>query len=61
MEDFGEVGLGEDEARGGVVSFSGTVVIVFGDTGDGEGGEGTSVMYFTIWEEILCHSVIFSR
>ena len=62
MDVFGEVGLGEDEeARGGVVPFAATVVTVFGETGDGEGGEGTSVMYLTTSAEILCHCVIFSR
>lgn len=62
MDVFGEVGLGEDDdVHGGVLSFSATAVIVFGETGDGEGGDGMSVMYLTTSAEILCHAVIFSR
>lgn len=62
MDVFGDVGLGEeDEARGGVVSFSAAAATVFGDTGEGDGGDGTSVTYLTTSAETLCHAVIFSR
>lgn len=62
MDVFGDADLGEeDEARGGVVSFSTTAATVFGDTGNGDEGDGTSVTYLTTSAEILCHAVIFSR